>query len=126
MSSLLKELCTDTTKLIGEKTLMNKKDLTSQVVNSVNLITTQDLPTELAELSEENLQLVVGGTGGCCCGSGSGGTGSGSGGTGSGSGGTGGGGREVHIDKDGNIVVKYPKSSAISAFKNNSLYDITL
>ncbi len=102
---------------------MNKKDLTSQVVNSVNLITTQDLPTELAELSEENLQLVVGGTGGCCCGSGSGGTGSGSGGTGSGSGGTGsgsggtgGGGREVHIDKDGNIVVKYPKSSAISAF----------
>jgi hypothetical protein len=119
MSSLLKELCTDTTKLIGEKTLMNKKDLTSQVVNSVNLITTQDLPTELAELSEENLQLVVGGTGGCCCGSGSGGTGSDSG-------GTGGGGHQVHIDKDGNIVVKYPKSSAISAFENNSLHSISL
>ena len=98
---------------------MNKKNLTSQVVNSVNLITTQDLPTELAELSEEDLQLVAGGTGGCCCGSGSGGTGSGSGGTGSGSGGTGssgGGGHEVHIDKDGKIVVKYPKSLTASAF----------
>ena len=40
---------------------MNKKNLISQMVKPVNPITIQGLPTELAELSKEELQLVIGG-----------------------------------------------------------------
>jgi bacteriocin leader peptide (microcyclamide/patellamide family) len=40
---------------------MNKKNLISQMVNPVNHLTINNLPAELVELSEENLQQVVGG-----------------------------------------------------------------
>jgi len=43
---------------------MNKKDSISQIVNPVNRITVQDLPAKLVELSEEDLQRIVGGDGG--------------------------------------------------------------
>jgi len=44
-----------------KKTIMNPKNLVPQMVNSVNHITIQDLPAELVEMSEEELQQVVGG-----------------------------------------------------------------
>jgi len=46
---------TQTTK--GQKTLMDKQNLMPQAAQPVNRITTGQLPAELAELSEEALQL---------------------------------------------------------------------
>jgi hypothetical protein len=40
---------------------MNRENSMSQMVNSVNRITIQDLSAELVELSAEDLQKVVGG-----------------------------------------------------------------
>ncbi len=40
---------------------MDKKNLMSQVAHPINKLTVQDLPIELAELSDEELQQVVGG-----------------------------------------------------------------
>jgi len=40
---------------------MDKKNLMSQVAHSINKLIVQDLPIELAELSDEELQQVVGG-----------------------------------------------------------------
>jgi bacteriocin-like protein len=39
---------------------MGKKNLMSQVAHLINNLTVQDLPIELAELSDEELQQVVG------------------------------------------------------------------
>lgn len=41
---------------------MDKKKLMSQVAQPINNVTIQNLPSELAELSEEELSQVYGGT----------------------------------------------------------------
>jgi bacteriocin-like protein len=40
---------------------MNTKNLTSQIAKTVNHLTIKNLPAELVELSEKDLQQVVGG-----------------------------------------------------------------
>jgi bacteriocin-like protein len=54
---------------------MKKKSLISQMVNPVNRLTIQDLPAKLVEMSEEDLQQIVGGLSVGSGGVGSGGTG---------------------------------------------------
>jgi hypothetical protein len=56
-----KEFYYHATKPIRRKTLMDKKKMIFQATQPVNNLTMQDLPIELAELSEEVLSEVRGG-----------------------------------------------------------------
>jgi hypothetical protein len=46
---------------------MNKKNLIVRIANPVNRITIDDLPAEMVELSEKNLQEIFGGCCNCFC-----------------------------------------------------------
>ena len=56
-----KELCNNATKPIRLKTLMDKKKLLSQATRPGKRITIKDLPNQLVELPEKDLQQIVGG-----------------------------------------------------------------
>jgi hypothetical protein len=57
----VKKLCKNATRPIRKKTLMNQKNLTTQMNNSANCLTIKDLPAEMVELSDEALSQVWGG-----------------------------------------------------------------